>query len=224
MKKFLSDEQHDRLREAVAGNGNDLALIIAGKPTVVADALANLRVRIAREENLIPADRWDFLWVVDFPLFEYDDESQRYFARHHPFTSPAGDAAATLADPGRALARAYDVVLNGLELGGGSIRINRPEIQQKMFDALGISAEEARERFGFLLDAFRYGAPPHGGIALGFDRIIMMMAREDSIRSVIAFPKTTAAQDLMTDAPSTVDDAQLADLAIQLRKGEKPGS
>jgi aspartyl-tRNA synthetase len=158
------------------------------------------------------------LWVVDFPLFEWDEETQRYFARHHPFTSPkVSDIDKLESDPGGTLARAYDVVLNGLELGGGSIRINRPELQSRMFRALGIAEEEARQRFGFLLEAFRYGAPPHGGIALGFDRIVMLMARGESLRDVIAFPKTARAQDLMSEAPSHVDPKQLDELGIRLK-------
>ena len=196
-----------------------MALIVAGKQTTVWDVLGQLRVRIARELKLIPADRWNFLWVVDFPLFEWDEQSQRYFARHHPFTSPAPGSADRLeSDPGSVLARAYDVVLNGTELGGGSIRINRSDVQSRMFRALGIGEEEVRERFGFLLEAFRYGTPPHGGIALGFDRIIMLMARADSLRDVIAFPKTARAQDLMTDAPSHVDTRQLDELGIALKR------
>jgi len=168
---------------------------------------------------MIPAETWNFLWVVDFPLLEWDEESQRYFARHHPFTSPRLDQADKLeSDPGAVLARAYDCVLNGIELGGGSIRINRPDLQQRMFRALGISDEEAQSRFGFLLDAFRYGAPPHGGVAFGLDRIVMMMCRADSLRDVIAFPKTARAQDLMSEAPSTVDDKQLDELGIALKK------
>ncbi|HYI09734.1 MAG TPA: amino acid--tRNA ligase-related protein, partial [Thermoanaerobaculia bacterium] len=155
----------------------------------------------------------------DFPLFEWDEESGRYFARHHPFTSPApGHVELMDSDPGATLARAYDVVLNGLELGGGSIRINQPEVQQTMFRALGISDEQARAQFGFLIDAFRYGAPPHGGIALGVDRIAMLMARADSLRDVIAFPKTARAQDLLSAAPSEVDTKQLDDLGIAVKK------
>jgi aspartyl-tRNA synthetase len=156
--------------------------------------------------------------VTDFPLFEWDEETQRYFARHHPFTSPApGHLDFVESDPGKALARAYDAVLNGLELGGGSIRINQPEVQQRMFRALGISDEDARERFGFLIDAFRYGAPPHGGVAFGVDRIVMMMAHAESLRDVIAFPKTARAQDLMCAAPSVVDSKQLDELGIRLK-------
>jgi aspartyl-tRNA synthetase len=151
-----------------------------------------------------------------FPLFEWDEETQRYFARHHPFTSPASVDA--LDRPATAMARAYDVILNGIELGGGSIRINQPDVQSKMFSALGISEEDAKSRFGFLLEAFRYGAPPHGGIALGVDRIVMMMSRAESLRDVIAFPKTARAQDLMSDAPSTVDTKQLDDLGIAVKK------
>jgi len=168
---------------------------------------------------MIPAERFDFLWVTNFPLYEWDDETQRYFARHHPFTSPSRESLDTFdSDQGSALARAYDVVMNGLELGGGSIRINLPEVQSRMFRALGISDEEAKGRFGFLIEAFRYGAPPHGGIALGLDRMVMLMARADSLRDVIAFPKTARAQDLMSEAPSPVDDRQLAELGIALRK------
>ncbi|HWS72991.1 MAG TPA: amino acid--tRNA ligase-related protein, partial [Thermoanaerobaculia bacterium] len=171
------------------------------------------------ELNLIPENRFDFLWVTDFPLFEWDDESQRFFARHHPFTSPRlEDVEKLTSDPGAVMARAYDVVLNGLELGGGSIRINQQEIQSRMFSALGISIEDAQLRFGFLLDAFRYGAPPHGGIALGLDRMAMLMARAESLRDVIAFPKTARAQDLMSEAPSTVDEKQLTELGIAIRK------
>ena len=219
IKKFLNDASFDSLRQALRGGESDMALIVAGKQTTVWDVLGQLRVRIARELKLIPADRWNFLWVVDFPLFEWDEQSQRYFARHHPFTSPAPGSADRLeSDPGSVLARAYDVVLNGTELGGGSIRINRSDVQSRMFRALGIGEEEARERFGFLLEAFRYGAPPHGGIALGFDRIIMLMARADSLRDVIAFPKTARAQDLMTDAPSHVDTRQLDELGIALKR------
>ena len=218
IKKFLDDASFDALRTALGANEGDLALVIAGKKTLVWDVLGSLRLKIAKDEKMIPENRWDFLWVTDFPLFEWDDESQRFFARHHPFTSPAeGHLELMQSDPGAVLARAYDVVLNGLELGGGSIRINRPEVQQKMFEALGISAEVAQAQFGFLIDAFRYGAPPHGGIALGVDRIVMLMAGAESLRDVIAFPKTARAQDLMSDAPSEVDTRQLDDLGIAIK-------
>ena len=221
MKKFLDDAAFDALRNALGANENDMALIVAGKQFVVWDVLGHLRQVVAKEMALIPADQWHFLWVTDFPLFEWDDETQRYFARHHPFTSPApGHIELMEKDPGAALARAYDVVLNGLELGGGSIRINNPDAQQRMFRALGITDEEASERFGFLLEAFRYGAPPHGGIALGVDRIIMLMAGAESLRDVIAFPKTARAQDLMCDAPGRVDTKQLDELGIAIKKSE----
>jgi aspartyl-tRNA synthetase len=219
IRKFLDDGAFESLRSALKANENDLALIVAGKETKVWDVLGQLRLRIGKEQGMIPDNAWNFLWVTDFPLFEWDEETQRYFARHHPFTSPKLEQIEKLeSDPGNVLARAYDVVLNGLELGGGSIRINRPEVQSRMFRSLGISDSDAQERFGFLLEAFRYGAPPHGGIALGVDRIVMLMARAESLRDVIAFPKTARAQDLMSDAPSTVDDKQLAELGISLRR------
>ncbi|HEX2832083.1 MAG TPA: aspartate--tRNA ligase [Thermoanaerobaculia bacterium] len=218
IKKFLDDASFDALRSALNANDNDLALIVAGKQMLVWDVLGSLRLKIGAEEKLIPANSWNFLWVTDFPLFEWDEESGRFFAKHHPFTSPRKEHVESLeSDPGAVLARAYDIVLNGLELGGGSIRINQPEVQQKMFRALGISDEDARERFGFLIDAFRYGAPPHGGIALGVDRLAMLMARAESLRDVIAYPKTARAQDLMCAAPSTVDDKQLTELGIRLK-------
>jgi aspartyl-tRNA synthetase len=221
IKKFLDEGAHDALRQTLKANENDLALVIAGKNTVVWDVLSTLRLKIAKEEKLIPEESWNFLWVTDFPLFEWDDESQRYFARHHPFTSPALDQLDKLeSDPGAVLARAYDVVLNGLELGGGSIRINQPELQQRMFRALGIAEETARAQFGFLIDAFRYGAPPHGGIALGVDRMAMLMSRSESLRDVIAFPKTARAQDLMSSAPSEVDTRQLDELGIAVKTKE----
>ncbi len=218
IKKFLDDAGFDSLRGALQANENDLALIVAGKTTKVWDVLGSLRLRVAKDQGLIPADRWDFLWVIDFPLFEWDEESGRFFARHHPFTSPRlEDFDKVESDPGATLARAYDVVMNGLELGGGSIRINTPELQSRMFRALGIRDDDARERFGFLLDAFRYGAPPHGGVALGFDRMIMLMARAESLREVIAFPKTARAQDLLSEAPSRVDEKQLDELGIRIK-------
>jgi aspartyl-tRNA synthetase len=218
IKKVLDDAKFDALKSALGAADNDMALIVAGKQTMVWDVLGNLRLRVAKEENLIPAESWKFLWVVDFPLFEWDEESGRYFARHHPFTSPSlEDIDKIDSDPGATLARAYDIVLNGLELGGGSIRINKTDLQAKMFSALGISEAEAKDRFGFLLDAFRFGAPPHGGIALGLDRMVMLMSRVASIRDVIAFPKTTRGQDLMSEAPSTVSDTQLQDLGIAIR-------
>jgi aspartyl-tRNA synthetase len=218
IKKFLDDAAFDSLRHALKANEGDMALIVAGKTTRVWDVLGSLRLRVGKDQGLIPADRWDFLWVVDFPLFEWDEESGRFFARHHPFTSPRlADADKVESDPGATLARAYDVVMNGLELGGGSIRINTPELQSRMFRALGITDDEARERFGFLLEAFRYGAPPHGGVALGFDRMVMLMARAESLREVIAFPKTARAQDLMSEAPGRVDEKQLGELGIAIK-------
>jgi aspartyl-tRNA synthetase len=217
IKKFLDDAAFESLRDALNPNDGDMALIVAGKTTRVWDVLGSLRLRVGKDQGLIPADRWDFLWVIDFPLFEWDEESGRFFARHHPFTSPRlADADKVESDPGTTLARAYDVVMNGLELGGGSIRINTPELQSRMFRALGITDDEARERFGFLLEAFRYGAPPHGGVALGFDRMVMLMARAESLREVIAFPKTARAQDLMSEAPGRVDEKQLGELGIAL--------
>jgi aspartyl-tRNA synthetase len=219
IKKFLNDSSSDALRQALRAGENDLALVVAGKTTTVWNVLGSLRLRVAREQQLIPAGHWNFQWVLDFPLFEWNEETRRYFARHHPFTSPAVAHLNKLeSDPGSVLARAYDVVLNGLELGGGSIRINRTDVQSRMFRALGIGDEEARDRFGFLLEAFRYGAPPHGGIALGFDRIVMLMAGAESLRDVIAFPKTARAQDLMSEAPSRVDPKQLDELGITIKR------
>ncbi|HEY0371802.1 MAG TPA: aspartate--tRNA ligase [Thermoanaerobaculia bacterium] len=219
IKKFLDDAAYDSLRNALGAKEGDIALIVAGKWGKVVDVLGSLRLKVAADEKLIPAETWHFLWVTDFPAFEWDEESGRFFARHHPFTSPRLEHLDKLeSDPGTVLARAYDVVLNGLELGGGSIRINQPEVQEQMFRALGISDEQAKDRFGFLIDAFRYGAPPHGGIALGVDRLAMLMARADSLRDVIAFPKTARAQDLMCSAPSEVDEQQLNELAISLSR------
>ncbi|HVG23883.1 MAG TPA: aspartate--tRNA ligase [Thermoanaerobaculia bacterium] len=222
IRKLLDDAAYDALRNAVRANEGDMAVIVAGKTPKIWDILGTLRLKIAADEKLIPSETWNFLWVTDFPLYEWDEESGRYFARHHPFTSPRLEHLDRLErDPGSVLARAYDLVLNGIELGGGSIRINQPELQQRMFRALGISDEDARERFGFLIDAFRYGAPPHGGIAFGVDRIVMMMARAESLRDVIAFPKTARAQDLMCAAPSEVDARQLAELGIGLNSDER---
>jgi aspartyl-tRNA synthetase len=221
IRKFLDDGAFEAFRDRVRASEGDLALIVAGNTTKVWDVLGSLRLKIGADEKLIPAETWNFLWVTDFPLYEWDEESGRYFARHHPFTSPQLEHLDRLeSDPGNVLARAYDLVLNGIELGGGSIRINQPELQQRMFRALGITDEEARDRFGFLIDAFRYGAPPHGGIAFGVDRIAMMMARADSLRDVIAFPKTARAQDLMCAAPSVVDERQLRELGIAVRSNE----
>ena len=222
IKKFLSDEDYARLRDAMGAEDGSLALIVAGKTLRTLEVLGSLRGRVAAREGLIPENAWNFLWVVDFPLFEYDEGDGRWYARHHPFTSPrAEDIDKLESDPGATLARAYDVVLNGIELGGGSIRIHDPGTQKRMFAALGIGEEEAKRRFGFLLDAFRYGPPPHGGIALGLDRIIMLMTGADSIRDVMAFPKTARAQDLMTNAPSPVDEVQLRELAISIDRPEK---
>lgn len=219
IKKFLDPGKTAMLRQKLSASEGDIAFLVAGKTTAVYDALANLRLRLGREENLIPDETWNFLWVTDFPLLEYDEGAGRYFARHHPFTSPAlGSPEDLTSDPGSLMARAYDVVLNGLELGGGSIRIHRSDLQSQVFSLLGISEADARERFGFLLDAFQFGAPPHGGIALGLDRIVMLMSRSSSIRDVIAFPKTTKGQDLMSEAPSGVDKTQLDELGISLKE------
>jgi aspartyl-tRNA synthetase len=175
-------------------------------------------VQLARDRELIPDNRHDFLWVTDFPLLEWDQDGGRFSAMHHPFTSPrAADVDLLQTDPAAVRARAYDVVMDGVEIGGGSIRIHDLELQRRMFRVLGIGDEEAEQRFGFLLEAFRYGVPPHGGIALGLDRLVMLMAGHDSIRDVIAFPKTTSASCLMTDAPSAVDQDQLRELGLRTR-------
>jgi aspartyl-tRNA synthetase len=178
--------------------------------------LSYTRTRLAEILDLIPKDRWDLLWVVDFPLMQWDEEEGRYFSTHHPFTSPRDEDLPLLdTDPGKVRAKAYDLVLNGTEMAGGSIRIHRRDVQQRVFDALGIGEGEARRKFGFLLDALESGAPPHGGIALGFDRICAMLSGVDSIREVIAFPKTTSASCLMTRAPARVEDEQLAELGLR---------
>ncbi|MFI5142959.1 MAG: aspartate--tRNA ligase, partial [Thermoanaerobaculales bacterium] len=205
------------LAAANAGEG-DLLVAVGGTPKVVFASLGALRVELARRLELIPAGSHALLWVTDFPLLEWDDETQRYYASHHPFTSPKPEDMDKLeSDPGSVRARAYDVVMDGVELGGGSIRIHDATLQRRVFATLGIDEPEARRRFGFLLDAFRFGAPPHGGLALGLDRLIMLMAGRDSIRDVIAFPKTTAGNCLLTEAPNTVDAAQLEELGIRLR-------
>ncbi|MEO6324917.1 MAG: aspartate--tRNA ligase [Thermoanaerobaculia bacterium] len=215
-KKMLDDATIGSLRQALTAADGDLLLIVAGKKKTVNDVLGTLRLQLGREESLIPAGRYDFLWVTDFPLLEYHEEDRRWYATHHPFTSPREEDLPFLeSEPGRVKSRAYDIVLNGLELGGGSIRIHRPDVQSRVFSTLGIGPEEAQSKFGFLLDAFRFGAPPHGGLALGLDRMLMILCGASSIRDVIAFPKTASASCLMTDSPSPVGDDQLKELGIR---------
>ncbi|MEQ8800179.1 MAG: aspartate--tRNA ligase [Salinisphaeraceae bacterium] len=216
--KFLSDEAVAGIMSRTGAADGDLLFFGADKAGVVNDALGALRVRLGHDLDRVTAG-WKPLWVVDWPMFEWDDREKRWAALHHPFTAPVGDDAATMADaPGEAMSRAYDLVLNGTEIGGGSIRIHNPEVQNRVFEVLGIGAEEAQEKFGFLLEALKYGAPPHGGIAFGLDRLVMLMAGADSIREVIAFPKTQTATDLLTGAPGDADARQLRELGIRLRQ------
>jgi aspartyl-tRNA synthetase len=209
--KALSTAEIEGVTAALGGSPGDLLLLVADRPAVAAQALGAVRLDLAERFSLVADGTHDVLWIVDFPMFEYDDRASRWNALHHPFTAPVGD----FADPGSLRSRAYDLVLDGSEIGGGSIRINTPELQQQVFDVLGIDAEEAQARFGFLLDAFRFGAPPHGGIAMGIDRIVAILAGRDSIRDAIAFPKAASGFDPLTGAPAPVEPAQLRELGIR---------
>ncbi|NLV35779.1 MAG: aspartate--tRNA ligase [Clostridiaceae bacterium] len=215
--KFFSEEEMKSLLDRTDAKPGDLICFVADSNQVVYDALGALRVEIARRLDILDKNEFKFLWVTEFPLLEYDEEEKRWVAKHHPFTSPMDEDLEYLeSDPGRVRAKAYDIVLNGTELGGGSIRIHMQELQSKMFRLLGFSQEEAYAKFGYLLDAFRFGVPPHGGMAYGLDRMIMLMAGKSSIRDVIAFPKVQNASDLMTNAPDLVDEKQLAELHIDI--------
>ncbi len=215
--KFMTEEELDALVKAMAGEPGDLLLFAADRNKVVYDVLGNLRLELARKMELLDKNVYNFLWVTEFPLLEYNEDMGRFQAMHHPFTMPMEEDLQYIdTDPGRVRAKAYDIVLNGTELGGGSVRIHQNDIQEKMFECLGFSKESAYEQFGFLLNAFKYGVPPHAGLAYGLDRLIMLMAKEDSIREVIAFPKVKDASCLMTDAPNLVDDKQLEELGIDI--------
>lgn len=220
--KFFDESEQSELKNLLNVEENDLVLFVADKPSVVHASLGNLRNKLAKDLGLLDKNEYNFVWITDWPLFEYDEERGRYIAAHHPFTSPKKEDELLLeTDPTKVKANAYDIVLNGYELGGGSIRISNPELQEKMFKALGFSDEERDKQFGFLIEAFKYGAPPHGGIAYGLDRFVMLLAGTDNIRDVIAFPKTTSASDLMMKSPSTVSKEQLEELNIEIIKTKK---
>ena len=220
--KFMTDDELKALVDAMGGEPGDLLLFAADKNKIVWDVLGNLRLEIAKNLDLLDKNVYKFLWVTEFPEFEYSEEQGRYLAMHHPFTMPFEDDIQYLeSNPEKVRARAYDIVLNGTEIGGGSIRIHQDDVQEKMLRALGFTDEKAHEQFGFLLDAFKYGVPPHAGLAYGLDRLVMIMAHEDSIRDVIAFPKIKDASCLMTDAPNVVDDKQLEELSLEIAKSEQ---
>ncbi len=213
--KFMTEEQMKALIDAMGGENGDLLLFAADKNKVVWAVLGALRLELAAQMELLDKNEYKFLWVTEFPLLEWNDEQNRYTAMHHPFTMPMEEDLQYIdSDPGRVRAKAYDIVLNGNEIGGGSVRIFNPEIQSKMFEVLGFTEEQAQEQFGFLLTAFKYGVPPHAGLAYGLDRLVMLMAKEDSIRDVIAFPKVKDASDLMTEAPTRVAGEQLDELGL----------
>ncbi|HEY5584874.1 MAG TPA: aspartate--tRNA ligase [Ruminiclostridium sp.] len=217
--KFMTEDEMKALLERTKAEAGDLICFVADKNSVVFDALGQLRLEVARKLNILNPDEFKFLWVTEFPLFEYDEDEQRFAAKHHPFTSPMDEDLEFLdSDPGKVRANAYDIILNGVELGGGSIRIHIQELQAKMFKMLGFTEEDANRKFGFLLEAFKYGTPPHGGMAFGLDRLIMLMAKRNSIREVIAFPKVQNASCPMSNAPDTVDEKQLQELHIELTK------
>ncbi|MCC5378924.1 aspartate--tRNA ligase [Staphylococcus aureus] len=216
--RFFEAENAETLLTLTGAEAGDLVMFVADKPNVVAQSLGALRVKLAKELGLIDETKLNFLWVTDWPLLEYDEDAKRYVAAHHPFTSPKeADIAKLGTAPEEAEANAYDIVLNGYELGGGSIRIHDGELQEKMFEVLGFTKEQAQEQFGFLLDAFKYGAPPHGGIALGLDRLVMLLTNRTNLRDTIAFPKTASATCLLTNAPGEVSDKQLEELSLRIR-------
>jgi len=222
ISKFLTPEELRGIVEASSANAGDLILLVADKADVVAQSLSNLRLDIGQRADLIDQNVLAYCWVVDFPLLEYNEDHKRWQAVHHPFTSARPEDWDKLeSDPGNVLARAYDIILNGWEVGGGSIRIHDTGQQQRVFATLGLSSEEVEEQFGHLLDAFQYGAPPHGGIALGIDRLVALFAEATSIRDVIAFPKTATGTDLMVDAPSAISEEQMEELHVALRQSKK---
>jgi aspartyl-tRNA synthetase len=220
--KFMTEEELKAIVAAMSGKPGDLLLFAADEDDIVFSVLGALRLEIAKNLGLLRKDEYKFLWVTEFPLLEYSKEEERYVAKHHPFTMPMDEDLPLLdTDPGKVRAKAYDITLNGTEIGGGSVRIFQSDVQEKMFEVLGFTKEQAYDRFGFLLNAFKYGVPPHAGLAYGLDRLVMLMAQEDSIRDVIAFPKVKDASDLMTDAPNVVDDKQLQELFIATVPEEK---
>ena len=222
MQSSLLKQEMERLIVKMEASDNDLLLFVSDtKYEIVCDALAALRNHLGKELKLYDENEFAFLWVTDFPMFEYDEETQRYYAKHHPFTRPKdSDIDLIEKDPANCLADAYDIVLNGFELGGGSIRIHEQDIQERIFKALGFTNEQIREQFGFFVDAFQYGTPPHGGFALGLDRIVMILTHSDSLRDVIAFPKVSSSACPMSKSPSPVDSKQLVELGIEVIKNE----
>jgi aspartyl-tRNA synthetase len=220
--KFMTEEEMKAIVDAMEGKAGDLLLFAADRNKIVWNVLGALRVELADQLGLLDKDVFRFVWITEFPQFEWSDEEERFVAMHHPFTMPMDEDLDKLeSDPGAVRAKAYDIVLNGTEIGGGSVRIHQADIQERMFTALGLSKEVANEKFGFLLDAFKYGVPPHAGLAYGLDRLVMIMAKRDSIRDVIAFPKVKDASCLLTDAPNVVDEKQLKELCIEFDKSEE---